>query len=532
MSLRSRFAVGLMFAVGMAIGVHDSSWAASRTASLPAPCLPSALSVKERSAPGARIVVAQFASHSKSVAKFLPALSDKYAESVRVILKEPLRSLSGFGALQRGSKQDAGSVLLVPCSIATQTAAAQLVKEWQVEAILWGLVGVEEAPPQHPAQSASSAAGSVPAAGTGNVSVSGTVVTTGSSLTCIGNNNDCRLYMFQAHGHPLQEPVVPILTLREPAVSQDWDHDDSIKHVSTLPKAEAVTAISRVQRAMLLGAVARAAMAQKRYEVAYHSADSSMKQLEPDDRLPLGSEPYRIMAHSALDLDNEQSEERALSALEKCPELDTPEQPCRGVIWNRIGMRYEQQRGPASGAYEKALVHLEQANDTPGAVLALRRLAWLAIQHGQPAVAEQRYRQALGLVVDQASEARTAAMVRNDLALLIGARGNTSEARTLFEQAIATHAQLKNPYGEALAHYNLAFLFRARGDFSAAVREFLRASECYEQVTPPATREALESVVEATYLSRRTGKDGPDSAVEQQLFRLRSLLAANTSPQR
>lgn len=507
------------------------AWAGShgRPVHLPAACRPDSLPTKDSKTPGIRIVVTQFASEAKAMAKFLPMLSDKYAEAVRLTLKQSVLLRQDGGATKQQGWQVPAFVSLVPCSISSQEVASQLAKLWQVEAVLWGLVGVEESSSLHARQGLSSEVGGSSHTGTGDVSVSGTVITNGSSLACIGNNNDCRFYMFQAHGHPLQEPVIPILTMRQPAVSQEWDHDDTIKYVVSVAKSDTPSVLSRVQRAMLQVLAARLAMKHNRHDISYQFVENALKSLEQDERIPFGNEPIRLLAESALALDNETTESRALGALARCPEQDMPEQQCRSPILRALAKRAELQGkvGPARTWYETALEQWKLAHDMEGEISVHRRLAWLAIQSGQPERAEKHYREALSLLAGPPSKDGSSAVVRNDLGLLLAARGRADEAKTLFEQAIAMHVRRQDAAGEANARYNLGFLLRSRGQFDAAKREFLSASACYELVRPAALQQALESVVEAAYLSRRFGKESSDPTVEKKLVQLRSKLALN-----
>lgn len=517
----------LLFICALATDAEARSGSHGRPVQLPAACRADSLSTKDVKAAGIRVVVAQFASSAKTVAKFLAPLSDKYLEAVRVTFKQPLQSRQDSGVDHLSPWQAPVVVTLVPCAIPSQEAASLLASQWHVDAVLWGLVGVEESSAPPAGHGIPSGTGNAPPTGTGNVFVSGAVVTSGSSLACIGNNNDCRLYMFQAHGHPLQEPVVPVLTMRQPGVSQEWDHDDTIKDVISVARSDTPSVLSRVQRAMLQVLAARSAMTHKKADIAYQLVDSALRSTEQDERIPLGDEPILLLADSAFAIDDETTESRALAALDRCPEQDTHEHQCRASILRGIAKRAEL-RGKAVAAvswYEKARDQLKLAHDVQGESSVLRRLAWLAILTGQPGPAEKHYRETLSLMAAFPRDDGIAAVVRNDLGLLLAARSQGDEAQTLFEQAIAIHAQRKDSLGEALTHYNFGFLLRSRGRFDAAQQEFLRASECYEQVTPAAIPQALESVVEAAYLSRRRGKLGSDSAIEKKLLRLRSILA-------
>lgn len=515
---------GPRFILLLSIFIASLAWAReSRAAAPPVPlCQPDTPAVRFQGQPGVRIVVTSFASRSQELGKYLRLLSARYAEAIRSTLRSATTMPPG---VRSTAATELAAVALAPCSVRSQEEAEQLAVAWMVDAVVWGLVGAQEATPRATMHKVVAAAGPGESpSGNRSITITGSVSSHGTSLTCVGNTNDCRIYIFHPYRHPLEEPVVPILTVQNPGITVEWDRNESVKQILSVPRAGLVAILGSPQWALLLSKSAEAALKLGQAYVAHRYAETATSQLDALELPVVVSESYRVLGLSALRLQDQHSEESAAGALAGCPEHDAPKRACRGPIWAALAALREQrhQPGPAGQAYESALLHQREAEDDGGELHSLRRLGWLATQQGHADAAVRYYRMALELLSRVPREPELA-IVKNDLALVLSLREDASEAQTLFEQAMALHARQGSSIGQAIAHYNLGFLLRKKGDPRQAIEHFLQAAHCYERASPIDWQGRLESLNEAAYLAQRFSEPVKAKAIAEARKRAQEL---------
>lgn len=160
----------------------------------------------ERSAlgQGVRVLITQFVARTRSVEKFLPRLGERYARELKHLMRT--EGTSPVAEVPH-------TILSLPCVVADQGAALALAKSWHADLVIWGMVGAEPINPvELPANSAAGPIAESVSVTASSVQVAGAVISQGNSLSCIGNVNNCHLYVFQAVRHPLESEVVPVVT--------------------------------------------------------------------------------------------------------------------------------------------------------------------------------------------------------------------------------------------------------------------------------------------------------------------------------
>lgn len=121
---------------------------------------------------------------------------------------------------------------------------------------------------------------------------------------------------------------------------------------------------------------------------------------------------------------------------------------------------------------------------------------------GQPAAAEQLYRQALELALRTEDRAAAAAL-RNNLGLLRLERGDPEQAEALFRQALALNEALGDGAGAASNHVNLGLAAERRQAYDAAEGEYLQALE-----SDKAAERQPEIAADLLRLGRVAGRQG------------------------
>ncbi len=466
--------------------------ASPATALVGRPCSASSRAADPGSGQGVHVLVAQFAARRPGSDKFLPRLSQRYASELRRLLRAGPASPSPVVP---------HTVVSLPCVIPDQATALAMAESWHADLVIWGLVGVESVLPLEPLVPRPSPTGPAnTTVSTSSVQVAGGVVSQGYSQTCIGNINNCHLYVLQIPRHPLESAVVPIVTSRGPNIMEDWDHNDSIKNI--LDSARSRTDIlSTAQLFLIKLKIAEYLYSQANYPLAAQYAQLPSEGAAEPVPASLRATAARILG---LSLSEQRAAEGAiLGVLESCPSPDAPQLACRGPLWLAIA-RLRQRQGTLGGvvaALESALRHGREAEDRRFLGQVHAELGWAQQQRYHLNHALQNYRRALEFFT-AINSPHEEAVTRNDMALLLGMLGQDEEAEAQLHRSILVHQAREYPIAEAISRYNMASLFRKQGKLHDAITQFELAADTYAKAQPPDYEEAVASLTQALLLVR------------------------------
>jgi serine/threonine protein kinase/tetratricopeptide (TPR) repeat protein len=135
----------------------------------------------------------------------------------------------------------------------------------------------------------------------------------------------------------------------------------------------------------------------------------------------------------------------------------------------------------ARAALEGARQMYSAAGDRWDSVNASTNLAYVLLQSGDIAGAEEIYRQSLATYRELGDQKGTAAAL-GSIATIFRNRGDLSRAKAMHEQALAIHREIGDRVGEATSCNNLANILSLIGDHDAARRMYETALPLFREI--------------------------------------------------
>ena len=186
----------------------------------------------------------------------------------------------------------------------------------------------------------------------------------------------------------------------------------------------------------------------------------------------------REIMHRSPDLLEAGRHDEALAAFTEAARLaeEAGDVPTRSAALRGLG-NMAHLRGDVATAtrhFQASADVARAGNDPVGLALALDRLAMLDLNAGQYARAEERLREALQIFRDR-NERYLATYMLNALANVLGARGDTTVAKALYEEVFAISEELHDIRGGNAALINLGANARDRGQYRESEAFLTRA---------------------------------------------------------
>jgi serine phosphatase RsbU (regulator of sigma subunit)/tetratricopeptide (TPR) repeat protein len=229
---------------------------------------------------------------------------------------------------------------------------------------------------------------------------------------------------------------------------------------------------------------------------------------------------------------------QALSVYEKCKQVAQV-----ADVQYYIGQVYKESEAydKAIGYLEKALAHYQETNNIFLQKKAIFAIAEAHFHNQQLDEAEKRYAGLVGLArLTNDPETEVGALAK--VSVVCASNKHYDEAIGYTRELASAHERAGNLQPLALAHQNLGYLFRQKGDLAASEAQFGLAIATFGRIKDPNATVLANTAVTYTMLANftkaedyylqaievaRKQKDAPDLADKYNLIGANSLLAQN-----
>jgi predicted ATPase/DNA-binding SARP family transcriptional activator/class 3 adenylate cyclase len=226
------------------------------------------------------------------------------------------------------------------------------------------------------------------------------------------------------------------------------------------------------------------------------------------DLRPLRAKLESELAGICLDMgDLEEARQRAGATLDLCRELG--DEAGMADALNLMGVLHmnEGELGAAGPCFQEAL---RLRADAHGRAVALHNLARLATQRGDATEARRLYEEAL-VHRHAAGDARGQAETLQNLGTLAHASGDYEDARRLYQHSLGLYSEVRYPYGVAMMLSNLGELAELAGSVDVAISLYVHAERLLRDL------QSRYACIPAEALERLGQQVGDQCLAEQRL---------------